>query len=61
MNKRKPRRIDCNYISPPVKFNLSSTYEMGFAVMQQKKMLCRILYLNISKKINMTVDRDFLD
>ena len=61
MNKRKPRRIDCNYISPPVKFNLSSTYEMGFAVMQQKKMLCRILNLNISKKINMTIDRDFLD
>ena len=61
MNKRKPRRIDCNYISPLVKFNLSSTYEMGFAVMQQKKMLCRILYLNISKKINMTIDRDFLD
>ena len=61
MKKRKPRRIDCNYISPSVKFNLSSTYEMGFAVMQQKKMLCRILYLNISKKINMTIDRDFLD
>ena len=61
MNKRKPRRIDCNYISPSVKFNLSSTYEMGFAVMQQKKVLCRILYLNISKKINMTIDRDFLD